>query len=116
MKERWAALAGEDAERAYDAARDLAGSPDAALAWLEKTLRPVRAADPKQAAALLRDLASPKYAVRESATKALEDLAEGAAPAIREALRGPLSLETSRRLGLVLEKLDPLKSPQRLRE
>jgi hypothetical protein len=116
VKQRWAALGGEDAERAYDAVRDLVRSPETALAWLEKALRPVRAMDPKQAAALLRDLASRKYPHREAASQALEDLAEGAAPAVRQALRGQPSLETRRRLGQVLEKLDPLKSPQRLRE
>jgi hypothetical protein len=115
-KERWTALAGADAERAYDALRDLVRSPQATVPLLEKALRPVRLAGPKQAAALIRDLASEKYPVREAATRALEDLAEGAEPALRQALLGERTLETRRRLEQVLEKLGPLKSPQRLRE
>jgi WD40 repeat protein len=116
VKQRWAALAGTDAERAYDALRDLVRSPQATVPLLEKALRPVRLAGPRQAAALIGDLASEKYPVREAATRALEDLAEGAEPALRQALLGKLTLETRLRLEQVLEKLDPLKSPQRLRE
>src|SRR5262249_20304267 len=51
-----------------------------------------------------------------AATRSLEDRAEGAEPALRQALRRDLALETRRRLEQLLERLDPLKSPRRLRE
>jgi WD40 repeat protein len=114
VQERWAALGG-DAEPAYDAVCDLVRSPEAAVAWLAKALPPVRRADPQRTGALLRDLASTKFAERHRATAELEDLAEAAEPALREALKTPLAEESRRRVERLLEKLDPLKSAKRLR-
>jgi WD40 repeat protein len=114
VQERWSVLGARDAALAYDAACDLARSPRATLALVQKALAPVRTADPKRLARLIGDLQSDRFAVRDAAAQELEDLAEAAGPALRAARDEPLSLEARRRLESVLEKLDTL-SAKRLR-
>jgi WD40 repeat protein len=116
VKDCWAALGGADAARAYDAVCELVRSPRAALKLLLTSLKPVRTADPKRTAALLRALGSPKFAEREKTTVELEDLAEAAEPALRLALKTAQPEESRRRIERLLEKLDPLLSVKRLRE
>jgi WD40 repeat protein len=115
VKARWAALGDRDAVRAYDAVCDLARSPRAAVAWLTRALVPVRPADRRRLTVLLRELASARFTERDRASGELEDLAEAAEPALREALKTPLAEESRRRVERLLEKLDPLKSAKRLR-
>jgi WD40 repeat protein len=94
----WAALAGEDAARAYQAIRRLAACPAAAVPYLQARLRPAPAADEKQVARLIRDLASDRFAVRDHAAKELEKLGEAAAGVCRKALAATPPLELRRRL------------------
>ena len=53
------------------------------------------------------DLDSPRFQVRSGATAELERLGRLAVPALRRALRAPSSLETSRRIEMLLEKVGP---------
>src|SRR5262249_25544777 len=101
----WTDLAGDDAARAYQAIQELAAAPRQAVPFLNGRLRPVAAAEPKQLAALLADLDSADFAVREKATAQLEQLGEGAEPELRRALEGNPSLEVRRRVASVLQKL-----------
>src|SRR5262249_29442473 len=57
-----------------------------------------------------------KFAVREQAIRELEQLGDLAGPALRQALAQPLSLETSQRLQLLVDRLERLDlTPEQLR-
>jgi RNA polymerase sigma factor (sigma-70 family) len=99
-------LAGADAPRAYRAAWALAGVPEA-VPLLKGRVRPVAVADAARLKALIADLDSEQFAVREEATAELSRLAEAAGPALREALRGSPSPEVRRRAEGLLAALAP---------
>jgi RNA polymerase sigma factor (sigma-70 family) len=112
----WADLAGDDAGRAYRAVQELAAAPKQAVPFLKARLRPA-AAEPKQIAALLADLDSDDFDVREKATTDLEKLGDLAEPALRKALEGRPSPEVRRRAEALLKKLrKESPGPERLRE
>ena len=114
----WAALAGEDAERAYEAICRLAASPTEMLDYLNKRLRPVARADTMRVARLIAELDSNRFAVREQAATELENLGETATAMCRKALEGEPSLELRRRLEKMLKKQEQERwapSPERLR-
>jgi RNA polymerase sigma factor (sigma-70 family) len=100
----WADLAGEDAARAYQAIRQLAAAPDAAVPLLRQRLRPAPAADEKRIARLIADLDNDDFATRQKAIKELEELGEQALPAYRKVLDGKPPIEMRRRLEELLEK------------
>ncbi len=113
----WDDLAGDDAVKAYRAAWALAGAPDRAVPFLREKLRPAVPADPARLAKLLTDLDSEQFAVREKASRELEELGELAEEAVRKALDGKPPLDLSRRLEQLLEKIqEPGWSGPRLRE
>jgi RNA polymerase sigma factor (sigma-70 family) len=111
----WTDLASTDAVRAYRAEQVLFGAGGEAVALLKERLRPAAEADAKRVDRLLADLDSDEFAVRETAAKELEGLAEGAEPALRRALAGRPSAEVRRRVEGLLEKLDGTRSPEQLR-
>src|SRR5262249_32663214 len=85
--------------------------------FLRERLRPVTSPDPKRLAQLLADLDSAEFAVREKATKQLEQLGELAVPAVKQALTGKPPLEARRRLGQLVETGErwmPASQPLRL--
>jgi hypothetical protein len=99
----WQTLASDDAAEAARAIWSFALDPKRAVPFIEKALSEL----PKlrDAPALISDLDSDQFAVREKAQKELEMLGKIAEPAVRQALaRGP-SLEVRRRLERLLEKL-----------
>ncbi len=106
LEARWAALAGTDAARAYQAIRALAGSPTEAVAFLSERLPPIMPADPKQMKSLLADLGSGEFARRQSAAAELERLGFKAEPALRQTLADEPNLEARRRIESLLAKLD----------
>jgi hypothetical protein len=91
-------LNGNDAARAYKAIRRLVGTPTEAVAHFRKNLQPAVAGDEKRIAALILDLDSEEFAVRDRVTRELEKLGEAASEACRKALEGQLSPEVRRRL------------------
>jgi RNA polymerase sigma factor (sigma-70 family) len=101
----WADLAG-DAAVADKALWALVRSGTQALAFLQARLRPAKAADARQVAALLVDLDSEVFARREQAAHALEELGEAAEKALRDALAADPNLEVRRRILRLLEKRD----------
>jgi RNA polymerase sigma factor (sigma-70 family) len=110
----WAALADEDAARAYRVIRRLASTPDQAISYLRGQLHPVEPVNEKHLENLIADLDSPEFSVREKAAKALESFGERAAAACRRGLADHPCLETRRRLEAVLEKQSQRwKSPTR---
>jgi WD40 repeat protein len=115
LADLWADLAGPDAARAHASSWRLALSPDRALPFLGKRLRPATGPSAARLARLIADLGSDTFAVRKRAEEALEEHGELAEAAIRAALKGKPPLETHRRLEGLLEKLDVRRtSPRRL--
>jgi WD40 repeat protein len=101
----WADLAGE-AAKADQALWALVRSGDQGLKVLQARLRPVKAADPKQVAALLGNLDSKEFAQREQAARALEELGEAAEKALRDALAANPNLDLRQRILRLLEIRD----------
>jgi hypothetical protein len=112
----WGRLADADARRGWEAVRELVAASDASVPFLRERLRPVRAADPEKVARLVADLDSDRFAVRDRALRELEALREAAAPGLRKARRGPLSLEARRQAERLLARLRGRLSPRRLQQ
>jgi hypothetical protein len=116
IEKAWADLAGTDAARAYRARWALAASPDEALALLQNHLRPVRETDGQQLRALLANLGSDQFAVRERSQAELVSLGDVAEPALRQALADNLTLELRQRVQKVLGRLrGPVTRPEVMR-
>jgi RNA polymerase sigma factor (sigma-70 family) len=112
----WADLAGNDASRAFRARWTLASVPGEAVSLLKEHLHPTQAADPERLKKLIADLDSKQFAERDQAQKELETLGESAAPALRRTLADKPSLEVSRRIQSLLDKLhEPVTQPEQLR-
>jgi sugar lactone lactonase YvrE len=94
----WAALAAEDAGKAYRALLTLAAAPDEAVPLLKRQLRPSGAVDRQRVLALIADLDSADFEVRERASAALEEFGPEAGPVFAEVLAGRPSAEARRRL------------------
>jgi RNA polymerase sigma factor (sigma-70 family) len=100
----WKDLAG-DAKAGYAALGRLMASPGRAVPFLGKQLQGLKPVDTERVERLIADLDDKRFRVREQATRDLEALAEHAVPFLRKALAGGPSLETSRRIGALLERL-----------
>jgi RNA polymerase sigma factor (sigma-70 family) len=100
----WTDLAGGDAARAYRALRALAAAPEQTIPFLRQHVRPAAAPDPKHLARLIADLDADEFAVREVATRALENLGPPARPALRRAMEGRPSDEVRHRIERLLER------------
>jgi WD40 repeat protein len=100
----WGQLGGEDAAGAYEAACVLLDVPDKAVGFLSGRLRPAPSADPRQVANLVADLDSPRFGVRQRASRALQEMGAAAHAELRKALAGNLSVEARRRLEALLER------------
>jgi hypothetical protein len=100
----WNDLISNDAARAYKAVRRMARAPAEAVAHLRKHFQPVPAGDEKRIAALIADIDSDEFAVRDRAAKELEKLGEAASGACRKALEGQPSPEVRRRLEALLRQ------------
>jgi RNA polymerase sigma factor (sigma-70 family) len=111
----WADLADTDAARAYRAEQVLFGAGERAVRLLQERLRPAVAVDARQVDRLLADLDSDQFAARQKAAKELEALGDGAEPALRKVVAGKPSAEVLRRAEELLRRLDPARSPERLR-
>jgi WD40 repeat protein len=112
----WSDLAGEDAAKAYRAIRALAAAPEPSIPFLRQHLRPLPAPEPKHLARLIADLDGDQFAVREQATRELEQLGRQAGPRLQQVLAGRPSAEVRRRLEGLLQRLERfILSPEELR-
>jgi WD40 repeat protein len=103
----WTALGDDGAPAAYRAIRTLAAVPDQAVPFLKEHVEPSAVVKAEPVQALLADLDSEQFAVRQRATTELQKLGTGAAPLLRKALAEQVSSpEVRRRLEQVLAKLD----------
>src|SRR5262249_32213803 len=108
------------AARAYQAVWALASAPEQAVPLFRERLQKVPATDQGQRIArLIADLDSDEFAVREGATRELQELGRAAEQPLRQALTKGLSLEARRRVEQVLDKLkaeaaspDALRAPR----
>jgi WD40 repeat protein len=113
----WEKLKGDNAAQAYRAVWTLAAAPGQTVPFLKERLRPKAPASPEHVARLIADLDDGTFAVRVKASRALEELGELAAPALRKALEEQSSAEIRVQARRLLEKL-PRKalSPLELRQ
>jgi hypothetical protein len=93
--------------KGFTAVRTLAAAPKEAIPLLRDRLKPAAGVDPKRVSALITDLDSPKFAVRQKAEQELEDLGDKAVPALRYILANRPPLEVRQRAERILDKLDP---------
>jgi hypothetical protein len=103
MKVLWTELAGDDARKAFQAARRLAGAGQVTVDFLQHALQPVAGIDAKRLDQLISDLESATFEVRTRASEELEKLGELAEPALRQALAAQPSLEMRQRIEKLLE-------------
>jgi hypothetical protein len=106
LQRHWEALASTDAAKAYPSIRALTAAPKQAVPFLRERLKPAIVLDPVRLAKLLRDLESPRFIVRDVATKELEQLGDVALLALRKAKQGNLELKRRRRLEQLIEHIE----------
>jgi WD40 repeat protein len=114
----WDDLASTDAARAARALTRLQAAPLEAVALVRRQVQPVAAIDPKKLERLIKDLDSADFSLRQQATVELAKLGYLAEPSLRTALKNRPSVEASRRIEGLLDKL-PTEEPasgQELRE
>ena len=99
----WGDLAAPDALRGQKAVRTLLAVPDQALSVLSQKVKPASLPSAEKMAQLISDLDSDTFGVRERARGDLEDLGDAAAPQVKRALEGKLSLEHKARLENLLK-------------
>jgi hypothetical protein len=99
----WSDLGGKAAQ-ADRAIWTLAQAPQQSVPFLGKRLQPAAPADAQQVAKLIADLDGKNYALRQAATRGLEDLGAAAEAALYKLLADNPSLELRRRLEEILVK------------
>jgi WD40 repeat protein len=102
----WIDLASGDALKAGKAMDRLRQAGPAATAWLKGRLKPIAPPDDYLLPKLLADLDSNEFGARERASQELERLGDLAVPALRQRLRSAPPLETARRVGQLLARLE----------
>jgi hypothetical protein len=115
LQDLWAALAGEDAAKAYQAGRRLAADPERSVLYFQERLKPTAPVTASRIDQLVAELDSSRFAVREKATHELADLGELAEPALRKALAHKPSLEVTRRLEQLLQRVEPISKTDTVR-
>jgi WD40 repeat protein len=114
----WERLSGPDAKDAYLAMTTLAAQPKVATAMIRAHIKPA-VSSPTDATLdrLVAELGDDAFAVRERATRELDELGEAAVAGMRGRLAPSATLETQRRIVRFLDKHDPATiTPGQLRE
>jgi WD40 repeat protein len=113
----WAELSDPKADRAFEALRHLLRNPEQAVALGRARLKPTAAADPGRVRALVAQLDSGRFALRDKARAELVKMGHGAIALLEKAAADKAaSLESRRRLGQILDQLRALpQSPEGLR-
>jgi hypothetical protein len=108
----WAELAGK-AQTAFGGMRKMLAAGDRIVALIARRLQPAPAVDAKRMAALIADLESNRFAVREQASRELAGLGASAETALRKILKGSPTLEARRRAEALLAKIAAPSGEQR---
>jgi hypothetical protein len=111
----WIALADAEPVTAYGALLHLAGGGTKSVRWLSAHLNAVAGPDPDRVQRLIADLDARRFARREAAAKALDDLGCAVEPALRQALATKPSPEARRRLEKLLGTLPPASATEGVR-
>jgi hypothetical protein len=106
LADLWTDLESDDAAKAFQAMSRLSAVPAQAVRVIKERVKPIRTPDGKRIAQLLRDLESEQFAVREKATRELEEIGDAVEPALRKAMANKPTAELRKRLALLLEKVD----------
>lgn len=114
LRELWDRL-GSDTAAAHQAMAAFTRADEQTMAWFREHLPRMDRADDRQVARLIQNLDDDSFVVREEAEAALQRLAESAAPALSQAQRGKPTPEVLRRVTRLLEQLDGVTAPTRLR-
>jgi hypothetical protein len=105
LEQLWADLGTSDPVLVDQAMAGLVARPAQAVAFLGQRLRPAPAVCPRRLATWLAAVDSDTFAVREEATRELEELGETIEADLNRALRQGPSLEVRRRVERLLEKV-----------
>jgi len=112
----WNGLGTQPGKSAVKTMAALAADPDAAVTLLAERLRPVPAADAGALDRIFRDLDDKSFAVREKATRELNELGPGAIAGVRERAARSSSAEVRGRAEAFLKPLAKSElSPERVR-
>jgi WD domain, G-beta repeat len=111
----WAALAGEDAESAYQAIGTLVEAGAQAVALLKERLRPAPAPNMQRIGSLIADLDNDQFVVRQRAREELLKIGDPAEAALQQRLSEKPSLEVCRQIEQLLNKLPGPETIQGLR-
>ncbi|HYV34113.1 MAG TPA: WD40 repeat domain-containing protein [Gemmataceae bacterium] len=115
LRELWTALASVDAKAAYAGRWTLTSAAKQTLPLFRKELRPTPKVDTKQVAGWIAQLDSDSFKQRELAMRDLEQAGDAVAASLRQVLEKPPSEEVRQRVMLLLKKLGPAASGDRLR-
>jgi hypothetical protein len=99
----WSELAA-DASKADKALWTLALAPKQSIPLLKEQMREIPPAPAETVAKLVAELESDRFAVRQKASQALDDLGESAEAHLRKALEANVTLEVRQRIEQILEK------------
>ncbi len=102
----WERLASPDAAEAYKAALVLQSDPKKSMPWLADHLKSTVPPNITQIQGWLAELGDSRYAIRERATRSLENLGDPASGEIRRFLAGNISAESRQRANSILEKIE----------
>ena len=115
LKELWSDLTDKKAAKAYEALWAIIGTPKESVPVLKEMLKPIPAADPGKVQKWIADLDSETFAIRQAAAKELEIAGDQVQVPIQRALQGSPSLETRRRMELILKNLADVPGPETIR-
>jgi WD40 repeat protein len=106
LDKQWKNLGNADARRGYCAVWTLVRVPRQAMRLLRERLKAVHAVPAGRIDALLSDLDSDHYAVRQKAAAELETLGTVAVPSLRKVLAGRPNLEMRRQVQRLLARIE----------
>lgn len=104
LESAWDDLAERNAGVSFQSQGMFFTSPSDTVKFLARKVRPAEALDPKRIHSLLADLDNRNFAVRNSASKALQELNEQVIPYLEEALKKVKSAEVRARVKKILER------------
>jgi hypothetical protein len=111
----WADLKSADGAKGYYAIGQLVISSGQSVPFINEHVHAVLGVPRERLSQLVVDLGSELYAVREKAYRELEKLQDLAEEELRKGAARDPTLEVNRRIDQLLQKLDLLKNPDRLR-
>jgi len=111
----WTDLAASEAGKAHTALWTLAGAREQTVAFLRDRLTPAKI-DAERIRRLILDLDSDSFAIREAATKALEQFGSEAEAQLREARAANRSGEMRKRIDALMTDMHVVRSPQVARQ